>query len=388
MAYLTKKELEELIKKPEADVCVSIYFPTHRKGDEILEDPIRLKNLLAQAEDELEEMGHPKEKIREIIEPALSLLERHAYWQHQSDGLALFLSTGFTRDYRLPVGFDEMLVVAGRFHIKPLIPLLTGNGRFYVLAISQNEIRLIEGTRDNVGEIKLEDVPTSLAEALRWEDPEKQLQWHTSTQNQAGLRPAMFHGHGESTPAGDDETFIKQYFHQVDEGLRDFLDGETPPLILAGVEYLFPLYKEANSYPNLIDEGIPGNPEQLSAKDLHRKAWEIVSPRFREYKQEAFERFKSMAGSESEKASHDLREIVPAAYFERIETLFVSLDHQQWGTFDPKVDEIRIHQKRKPHDEDLLDFAATHTLMNGGSVYAVSHDEIPGGSPIAAIFRY
>jgi hypothetical protein len=30
--------------------------------------------------------------------------------------------------------------------------------------------------------------------------------------------------------------------------------------VLAGVEYLLPIYREANTYPHLLAEGIHGNP--------------------------------------------------------------------------------------------------------------------------------
>jgi hypothetical protein len=48
----------------------------------------------------------------------------------------------------------------------------------------------------------LEDVPTSIAEALKYDDPEKNLQFHTGTTGGGGgERSAMFHGQG----AGNDE---------------------------------------------------------------------------------------------------------------------------------------------------------------------------------------
>jgi len=42
------------------------------------------------------------------------------------------------------------VVVSDRFHLKPLLPLLTGDGRFYILALSQNQVRLLQGTRYSV----------------------------------------------------------------------------------------------------------------------------------------------------------------------------------------------------------------------------------------------
>ena len=53
------------------------------------------------------------------------------------------------------MSFDELVVVSDNFHVKPLMPLLTGDNLFYVLALSQKEVRLIECTAYGSGRLKL-----------------------------------------------------------------------------------------------------------------------------------------------------------------------------------------------------------------------------------------
>ena len=118
-----------------------------------------------------------------------------------------------------------------------------------------------------------------------------------------------------------------------------------------------------------MDEGIAGNPERLSAGELHEQTWTIVKPYFQKTQQEAVDRYKEFVGSG--RASNRIRKIIPAAYHGRIELLFVVPDLQQWGTFDPSTDEIHLHKKENTGDEDLLEFAAIQTLLNGGNVYVV-----------------
>jgi hypothetical protein len=388
MDILTSDELRALTKKPEGS-CVSIYMPTHRVGAEIQQDPIRLKNLLAEAEEHLLTRGLRTPEAKELLEPAGRLLQDGLFWQRQSDGLAIFLSPEAFRYYRLPFDFEELVIATDRFHIKPLLPLLSGDGRLYVLALSQNEVRLLQGTRYSVSDVDLDGAPKSLAEALRYNDPEKRFQFHTSTITPGGKgqRPAIFHGHGVAS-ADDPKDYILRYFHRVDEGLRDLLRDEQAPLVLAGVDYLFPIYREANTYPHLVDEGIEGNPEELRAEELHERAWAIVQPLFLAAQKEAVVRYRQLAGAGSEQASNDLKEVVPTAYHGRVETLFVAVGLQQWGTFDPATNAVQLHREVKPGDEDLLDFAAVHTLLNGGIVYAVGPEKVPGEAALAAVFRY
>jgi hypothetical protein len=395
MDILTRNRVKGLAERSDG-LCVSIYMPTHRAGQSIQQDPIRLKDLLSQAEERLIVEGLRAPEAQELLQPARVLLLNNSFWQHQSDGLALFLSSEGFRYYRLPFDFAAVVVVAYRFHIKPLLPLLSGDGRFYVLALSQSEIRLLQGTRDRVSEVNLESVPEGLVDVVRWDDPEKRFQFHTTTRTPGGERvrpgvgaerPAIFHGHGVAS-ADDPKDYVSRYFHRIDEGVTEVLGDEQAPLVLAGVDYLLPIYREANAYPHLVDGGIVGNPEKLSAQELHEQAWAVVRPVFLVEREEAAARYSQLAGAGSERASDDLRQIVPAAYHRQVEVLFVALGLQRWGSFDPSANAVRLHEDAKSADEDLLDFAAVHTFLNGGTVYAVDPKEMPGDAPLAAVFRW
>jgi hypothetical protein len=46
------------------------------------------------------------------------------------------------------------------------------------------------------------------------------------------------------------------------------------------------------------------------------------------------------------------------------------------------------HEKAKAGDRDLLDFIALQALLTDGKVFVVHPDQVPGGAPLAALFRY
>ncbi len=386
MNVLTRTELQNLATSQDG-WHVSIFMPTHRVGDQIQQNPIRLKNLLAEAEQALVDAGLRQPEAQTLLAPGRQLLQLRDFWRRQSDSLALFISSQEMRPYRLPYDFKELALVSERFHTKPLLPLLSGDGRFYLLALSQGEIRLLQGSRYSVGEIDLDQVPEALADVLRWDDPERRLQWHSGAGQVPGRQAAIFHGHGVAS-ADDPKDNILRYFHKLDRGLQEILAGETAPLVLAGVDYLLPLYQEANSYPHLVEEGILGNPEEMSAEGLHQQAWEVVAPIFEREREQAAARYKQLAGGDSDLASTEVEKIVPAAYYERVDTLFVPLGQQRWGAFDPESQTVRQHQAAQPGDRDLLDLAAVHTLLNGGTVYAVAPQNMPAEAPLAAVLRY
>lgn len=382
MDLLTRDNLGELIEI-RGRWCVSIYGPTHRAGMEVQQDSIRFGNLLSEAEQRLAEGGYRHPDIKKVLEPAGKLIKDSMFWKYQGEGLAFFLSESFFRVYRLPVDFEELVIVTDRFHVKPLLPLMSGDGRFFILALSQNEVRLLQGSRNSVSGITLENVPSGIADALKYDDPEKQLQYHTGTGG-SGRRPAIFHGHG----VGKDDTKVNilRYFRRIDEGLREQLRHENAPMVLAGVEYLLPIYREASSYRNIMDQGITGSPEEMSPEDLRERAWTLVRPRFQKEQEEAVARYRNQINTE--KVSHDITKIVPAAYYGKIEILFTAAGIQQWGAFDPKRNVVYLHAEAEAHDEDLLDLAAVHTLVNGGTTYTMKLQNMPDKTPLAAIYRY
>lgn len=195
-----------------------------------------------------------------------------------------------------------------------------------------------------------------------------------------------FHGHGVGTD--DEKTNVLRYFQKVDKGVSEFLADERVPLVLAGVEYLFPIYQEANSYNHLMGQGLPGNPEELSDKTLHARAWELLKPFFQKEQEEAAALYRQEAGRQSGRASGDIKEILPAAYSGRVEQLFVLDRAETWGQYDLANNRVEIHPERTLESEDLLNTAALYVFQNDGAVYVVGEDEMPDASPVAAVFRY
>ncbi len=388
MDILTRAELEQLMRK-EQQWCVSIYMPTHRTGREAQQDPIRLKNLLGEAEKRLSDQGVGTRDVQQMLEPASKFLQDSLFWQHQSDGLAIFITSNRVRRYRLPLNFEEFVAVKDHFHIKPLMPLFTGDGQFYILALSQNEVRLLNGTRYSVSEVDIGQVGGSLAEAIPSVNHQMSLQLHTSgsTGGMSGSGSATFHGQGGGSDASAKKELLR-YFRLVSDGLTEFLQEDRRPLVLAGVEYLLPIYKEANRYPNLIDMVIKGNPDLLSADELHKSAWDIIRPLFQTAQEEAIAHYQQLAGQESVRVADTLEKILQAAYHSQVETLFIATEMQQWGIFDPVTNEIEIHDQMESGDESLLDLAAVQTHLKGGIVYAVEPDKVPGGTNASAVLRY
>jgi hypothetical protein len=387
MSLLSIDELKKLVEQP-TGMCVSIYMPTCRLGQETQQNPIRFKNLIRQAEELLVENGLSESEARKFLQPSQDI-DDYDFWQHQNNGLAIFISEGVFHYYCLPLDFAELVVVTEHFHLKPLLPLLTNDGLFYILSLSQEQIKLLECSRYDVREIELEDVPTNMDEALMYDETAKEGQFRLNTSkggtNNAFQRSGSYHGQGSPDRDNLQEDLL-QFFHIVDRGIQKYLRVKKAPLVLTGVEYLFPIYREANNYPHLVEEGITGNTKIMTPEELQTEAWKIVEPIFLQAQEEALNYYQESAAAQ--RASTDIKETVPAAYYGRVEQLFVAVGVQQWGNFDAENNVIQIHSEPESGDEDLLDSAAVQTLLNGGTVYAVEPEKVPDCAPLAAVFRF
>ena len=388
MDRLSKNEIKTLLEKHE-EACVSIYLPTSRGGVESQQDELRFRHQIRDTENRLLLENLRSIEIEKLLEPLNALLEEGGFWLHTIDGLAIFRTSEMFSYYRLPFSFKEQVVVSNHFYLKPLLPLLATGGRFYVLALSQNAIRLLEGTRFSIQELNLpETVPENLAEALKYEEAENEVSFYSSSSGalvgKGGRRASIFYGQGVGHD--DSKDHLLHYFQQIDRGLHELLRDESAPMVLAGVEYLFPIYQQANTYAYLLHQGVPGNPDKLRLDALHEAAWEVVEPYFQRVQERTAAQYRDSLGMA--RTSNDIREIMPAAYYGQIGSLFVAIDQELWGHFDPTSNTIHVHKEARFKDDDLLDEAATQTILHGGSVYAVEQAKVPGESVLAAVIRY
>lgn len=384
MFNLNQDEIRKLTQRP-GGWCVSLYMPMGSNFLKAGQNRIRFKNLLREAGEHLRRLGVRSPEVKRLMEPARALLKEKLFWGEQGKGLAAYLAEDLFVTYRLPLAPPKLVVVTDRFHLKPLLPVLSGDGRFFILGLSQNAVRLFQGDRDSLEELELPPgVPHSLEEALPFEEPEKRLQFHTQTPFAAGGRAAMFHGQGGGADEGKNR--LLRFFQQVDQGLQPFLNRKSDPLVLAGVDYLLPIFREACRYPFLVEAGVTGNPESWSPEKLRLQSWNLVEPVFLREQESARERYQ--VAQQSGRASSRLQEIIPKAWDGRIEFLFVPVGVQQWGVFDPEKRTVGLHRVPRPGDDDLLDLAAVQTFLKGGTVYAVDPSEMPNRTLAAATFRY
>jgi hypothetical protein len=107
---------------------------------------------------------------------------------------------------------------------------------------------------------------------------------------------------------------------------------------------------------------------------------------FQKAQEETLAKYHQLAGTGL--TSTIVSEVIQAAASGRIASLFAAVGVQRWGAIDAENNFVESHDDVQPGDEDLLDWAAIQTLLNGGDTFALKPDMVPGEAPLAAIFRY
>lgn len=384
MALLKKKEFEQLANV-KSKYCISIFIPTHRAGKEVIEshDRLKLKKKTQELETRLEEKGLNEREREPYISDLKKLLDDSEFWRHQSDGLSVFITKDDLKYYSLPLYFDEFLYISEEFYLKPLLNLFNTDKKFFMLGLSLHDIKLYEATKYEIVQLEADALtPENLTDAVGKDFKEKVLQMRTG-QSEAG--GAVYHGHNMAKDFKEEE--VEKYLRNADKGLNEVLREEKAPLVIFGDKNIANTFKNLSNYKYIHDNILSPDANNVDLFFLHEEAKELLQDYFEKEFQKKMNQFPEL--HRKGKASDALNEIIPASVNGKIDTLFV----KQAETLPGKVDEnelkIEIDSKISDENQCLLNLAAIQTFKQGGKVYVLHEDEMPGNKKtVNAIFRY
>src|SRR5690625_1689002 len=108
----------------ESDLSITITMPTHMRGEDTKQDPIRLKNLISKASELIISKGGTQSQADKLLQPASDLLRKPLFWAHVEYGLVLYISKDKFDLHQLPYPVQEQAYVADHFLITPILPMI------------------------------------------------------------------------------------------------------------------------------------------------------------------------------------------------------------------------------------------------------------------------
>ena len=370
----------------QSERCISFYMATTNSTSveaNRQKDFITFKNKLQQLSALLKDRKVDQTEMERLLKPGYDLLRNEEFWSNLSHGLAVFIADGFFKYIKLPISPKEEMLINSTFYLTPLIPVMTSKDYFYVLVLSKKQAKLYRADAFGMQYIPVQGMPKGIDDVVHFEQKGDKELIRTDTAG-AGAG-AAYHGMGTGRP--EPKANIAMYFDEVDETLwKEVMNKENVPLLLAGVEYLIPIYKQVAKYKPIWDDAITGSHEHEDIQSLYQQAREKMEPYFQERVTRALNAFGNQSATEL--TSSILDDVIPAAHYGRISQLFAAKGEHVWGRFDEMNNQLTIHATQEEEDECMVDKAVIKTLMNGGEVFILPADKMPGGSKLAAIMRY
>ena len=395
MALISKNDIEKLLNvqnNTNGALCISIFIPTHRGGKEALngQDNILFKNKIKEAKALLAKHGVAEAEIEDYIKPAEALLNDTNFWRHQSEGLAVFITKGFSKHYTLPVEMPDVVYVLDHFYITPILPILSQNGRFFILCLYREKVGFYEATLERIRPIDISAfVPETMNKALKFDIKGNDQDFTNSTTTVNGSN--IVHGPG-ATKGDEEHERVREFVIEIDNSMQKILHDSHEPLVLAGVDHYCSLYKQHSKYKNIVPQNINvnENSDVFNMNALHEKALTVVKPIMQQSHTDSLNRYQNVAGTGV--TSEDIATVAAEAVHGRVDTLFITPSEPVWGSYDPASATAVVHNEYQRGDHDLINLAAIKTIAQGGRVFVNSYNGLSEMSEnqgnVKALFRY
>lgn len=370
MEAFTSDTIRRLAHAPSGP-CLTVYASL--TPGRAIENRTRLKNLAKKAAGLLATMD---DGMADWLLAPLRQWGLYGDWTNMR-GLAYMASPDGRRTVALRSPTVDRVALGSVFLVRPLLRGVCDK-RYFLLALSHRAVRLYRGTVDSLQPVDVPGMPAGIEDAQRNHDTDEPLTFHSFRRGNA---EAIFHGHGVGIDDHKDD--LVSYFRAVDRALHPLLREESDPLLLAGVDYLFPLYAEANTYSHLAPRGLPGNADHATPDALHRATWPLVADTNKLAAKRAVQRFRQAQARG--RASCDVRGVVEAAIAGGVESLLLTPRAEAWGHYDAVGCRVVVPLDDNPGDEELWNLAAVHVLRHRGEVYEVDPEDLEGPEAAAVL---
>ncbi|MDO5659073.1 MAG: hypothetical protein Q4G36_12230, partial [Paracoccus sp. (in: a-proteobacteria)] len=343
--------------------------PTTAVTQDIDQSRIELKNLAREADQQLEEVGVDKRVRAEVQEQIEEIAEDDDFWAHQATSLAIFVTPERHKTFRLPTNLPASVHVSDRFHINPLLRVMSRPDHVFILALEENGVRLIEAMNgEQAEEVRVADMPKDAASAV-------------------GKSTINDRSHSRRI-AGDEgqKVRLRQYCRQIDKALRPFLTGHEEPLVVVATQPLASVYQSVSSYTELLEEVVDHAPARMSPAELAQLTRPVIDRVLADKIAGFNELYEARAGEA--RATTDVSQAARAATFGAVDTLMVDIDAELPGLIDRETGEVTFDKEDDAVNYDIVAEIAARVLRNGGQVIGVRADDLPGEAPLAAVLRY
>jgi hypothetical protein len=371
---LVGEDLLEL-QNEKGNICISVIVPTHRLSPERRVDKLNIKRAIEKAE-QLLELKYSEEIIKPLMKKIDELFQ-HIDFEHNTEGLGLYVSSNIELSVQLPFPVEEKVIVGDSFEIRDLLYKVNYSNPYYVLLLTEKGARLFEGTWKKMNEIKDKNFPKEYEEEYSY-NPPSNIATHSGYAHTKGF---------EKDKSELEEIRFKNFFHQIDKRLNDYLAGNEA-LIVLGVKKELGYVEHISKHVKLIAAKIPGSYSHDNLKQLSDLVWPAMYAYLQNERAKLINEFKEKIGEHL--GTSGIQEIWEAAYEGKAFKLLVEKDHRCPGFVDETDYHLSLRPPQRPHKVlvDVVDDLMEMVLEKDGKVFFVDNDLLKDYGRIALITRY
>jgi hypothetical protein len=263
------------------------------------------------------------------------------------------------------VGVDPVVVTGHAFHIRPLLPLVARNRRFFVLALSNGRVRLSAATP-----YACREIPLALTD--------------DADRAELDSRPASG---GEQAIAEEQEKLLAGDWVRVADAVRAALGPDEAPILLVAEPKAAGHFAKAAGLRQLVEPALHLNPFALSPAELHQRAVDAMEPAFATELDTVLDQANARLGTAEPDVTLRLEEVLLGADEGRVEGLVIAEGATLWGRYEDRR-LVATHGSEVPGDDDLLNLAAVMALRNGARVFVAPRERLPRQFMVVATMRY
>ena len=339
---------------------VSIFLPCDPKRAE--PDPAALKSAAQWAEESLvTDHGLDRAAAAAILAPLVGAALVPAT---PSRGAAWFLAPGRAMCIAVPGDIGPAVQIGAAPDTLRLLPFLSGEPTYYILALSQHRVRVFRANRFDIEPVNVADMPKGIEDDLWYVQRETSFNRHGS---------GAMHAAG-ATP-DDTKDMVHQYMHHVDRALAPVLAESHAPLVVVGIGYEAAMFINESHYRHIVETPVVGNADSLDVATIHARSWEIVDA-LPGAAEAATARAQDLAGTG--RAVTDPGEIATAAANGAVEQFLVARSLTEGSPVQGRLDDERA----------CYATALNAAVATGATAFVVDDADLPAGAMAAAVLRY
>jgi len=369
------EELLQLLQE-KGKLCVSIILPTHRVSADRKIDKFQMEKALDMVRQALK-VKYNEEEYGPLLKK-LEVLSDTVDYNHNLEGLGLYVSEDVEMMVRFPFHVEEKIMVGDNFEIRDLLQYTQITKPYLALTVSEKQIRLFSGNGTPPKEIRGEDFPMEYTETYLYNTPSRGSSQPFNSQMRSF----------EHDKSHMNELRHKAFFRASDDLLKQYMIQDTP-LIIMGAEKVLSWYEQETPFQQHIVGRILGNYEHASLAEIGELITEVLQKELKHKIACLIDEFREKIGEGRGVAG--IQEVWSVAGEGRGWKLIVEKDYKVPGFVrDDNPNFLLLKPVAESHKTlaDAVDDIMEEILRKGGEVYIAENGELTEFDKMILITRF